>query len=144
MTYGPRKRICISFDWHNDKHYRNLLTAFANHPNNPIEFDDLTPGAIDTNDVARVKGVLTTRIKAATHTLVIIGQHANDRHKDGILIGTRNWIWWEIEQSKIAGNKLVAVKISSSNSTPDPLYNANTAWANSYKQDEILKAINAS
>jgi hypothetical protein len=24
---GARKKICISFDWHNDRDYRNLLSA---------------------------------------------------------------------------------------------------------------------
>jgi len=142
--WGFRKKVCISFDWHNDRHYRYLLGAFANNASNPIDFEDLTPGSIDTNDVSRVKGVLTTRIRASTHTLVIVGNHANDRHVDSVAIGTRNWIWWEIEQSKLANNKIIAVKIDRSNLVPDPLYSANASWALSYTQAAILAAINNS
>lgn len=123
--FQTSKRICISFDWHNDRHYRHLLTAFSSNPNNLIQFEDLTPGSIDTNDVGRVKAVITGRIRAATHTLVIVGQHANDTHRDSALIGARNWIWWEIEQSKAEGNKIIAVKINSTNPTPNPLYGCN-------------------
>jgi hypothetical protein len=139
---SSRKKICISFDWHNDRNYRYLLNALRANPNNPIDFEDLTPEAIDTNDVSRVKAVLTTKIRAATHTLVLIGANANDLHPDREAIGKRNWIWWEIEQSKAEGNALIAVKLDRSNPTPDPLYNSGAKWAMSYTVDAILKAIN--
>jgi hypothetical protein len=139
---SAKKRICISFDWHHDRDYRNLLSAWLADPKNPVDFHDLTPGAIDTDDVARVKGVLTTQIRAATHTLVLIGAHANDFHADRAKIGARNWIWWEIEKSKEERNGLIAVKITSTNDTPEPLKSAGASWAMSFTRDEILKAIN--
>lgn len=138
------KEICISFDWHNDRNYRQMLSAWIANPKIPFSFQDLTPGAIDTDDVSRVKAVLTTKIRTATHTLVLIGSNANTPHKDRIEIGSRNWIWWEIEQSKAESNRLIAVKISSSNTTPDPLYNSGATWAMSFTQDAILQAINES
>lgn len=140
--FRKTKKICISFDWHNDSKYRNMLSAWLANPKNPVNFIDLTPGAIDTNDVSRVKSVLTTRIREATHTLVLVGEHANDYHKDWMKIGERNWIWWEIEQSKAKGNGLIAVKIKSTNPTPDPLKNAGASRAMSFTQGAILKAIN--
>ncbi len=139
---STKKRIVISFDWHNDSRYRNMLAAWIANPEFNVDFEDLTPGAIDTDDIGRVKAVLTTKIRAATHTLVLIGEHANDKHKDSVKIGTQNWIWWEIEQSKAEGKGLIAVKIKSTNPTPDPLYNSGATWAMSFTQDEILKAIN--
>lgn len=143
--YTPsKKKICISFDWHNDRNYRNLLSAWLANPKNPIDFHDLTPGAIDTNDVGRVKAVLTTQIRAATHTLVLLGAYANTTHKDSAKIGTRNWIWWEIEQTKAERKRLIAVKIESDHPTPDPLYNSGAKWAMSFTQDAIIKAINES
>ena len=135
------KRICISFDWHNDARYRNMLAAWLANPSNPVDFEDLTPGAIDTDDVAAVKRVLTARIRAATHTLVIVGAHVNDRHADWSKIGDHNWIWWEINQSKDEGNRLIAVKLSSSYESPEPLKNSGAKWAMSFSQDGILKAI---
>jgi hypothetical protein len=142
MYKSLKKKVCISFDWHNDRDYRYLMSAWIANPNNIIDFDDLTPGAIDTNDISRVKGVLTTQIRAATHTLVLIGAQANTKHSDSDKIGTRNWIWWEIEQSKAEGNKLIAVKLKSDNPTPDPLLNSGAKWAMSFTQDAVFKAIN--
>lgn len=144
MYKSSKKKICISFDWHNDRNYRHMMSAWIANPNNLIDFLDLTPGAIDTNDVARVKGVLTTQIRDATHTLVLVGAHANTTHKDTAKIGVRNWIWWEIEQSKTEGNGLIAVKLKSDNPTPDPLLNSGAKWAMSFTQDAIFKAINES
>lgn len=135
------KKICISFDWHNDRSYRHLLSAWSANAKNPVDFVDLTPGAIATDDVARVKGVLTTQIRAATHTLIIIGEHANDYHTDSAKIGERNWIWWEIAKSKEEKKGLIAVKIKSTYDTPDPLYGAGASWAMSFTQDEIVKAL---
>ncbi len=141
---SAKKKICISFDWHHDRTYRNLLSAWLANPQNPLDFQDLTPGAIDTDDVSRVKGVLTTQIRASTHTLVIIGAYANTVHKDSLKIGSRNWIWWEIEQSKVEGNRLIAVKINSENEVPHPLYNSGATWAMSFTQHAIIKAIHES
>lgn len=140
-TSRTKKKICISFDWHNDRNYRNMLSAWLANPNNPVDFHDLTPGEIDTNDVGRVKAVLTSQIRSATHTLALIGSHSNTTHSDSAKIGTRNWIWWEIEQSKTEGNSLIVVKLKSDNPTPDPLYGSGATWAMSFTQDAILKAI---
>ncbi len=139
---SARKRIFISFDYDHDWNYRYLLNALKENPQSPIDFEDLTPSEIDTNDVGRVKAVLTTKIRNSTHTLVIIGEYANAKHKDSEKIGTRNWQWWEIEKSKAEGKGLIAVKIKSTNPTPDPLYNAGATWAMSYTVPGILKAIN--
>lgn len=144
MYTFPKKKICISFDWHNDRHYRYLLSAWISNPRNPVEFMDLTPGEIDTSDIGRVKAVLTTKIRQATHTLVLVGAYANTRHEDAIEIGLRNWIWWEIEKSKAEQNRLIAVKIKSVNPTPDPLHNSNAKWAMSFTEAAIIKAINES
>jgi hypothetical protein len=138
------KKICISFDWHNDRNYRNMMSAWIVNPNNTIDFTDLTPTAIDTDSVSRVKAVLTTRIRAATHTLILVGEYANTTHRDSAEIGSRNWIWWEIEQSKTEGNKLIAVKLKTTNAPPDPLLNSGAKWAMSFTEAAIFKAINES
>ncbi len=136
---GSLKSVFISFDWDHDKAYRNLLSAFNKNPANDIQFQDSTPGAIDTDDVGRVKAVLTTKIREATHTLVLIGKYANTPHHDSAEIGSRNWQWWEIEQS-VAETKLIGVKLFSENATPTPLLNAGAKLA-SYSVDSIAKAI---
>lgn len=136
------KKICISFDWHNDVRYRSMLSAWIANPKMVFDFEDLTPGEIDSNDVGRVKAVLTTKIRAATHTLVLVGSEACKRHKDSAAIGELNWIWWEIEKSKAEKKGLIAVKLDSKNPTPEPLLNAGAKWALSFSLDGILKAIN--
>ncbi len=137
-----RKRIFISFDYDHDKNYRYLLTALKENTSSPIDFDDTTPDEIDTNDIGRVKAVLTTKIRNSTHTLVIVGKHANAPHKDSAKIGTRNWQWWEIEQSKADRKGLIGVKIERANDSPTPLLNAGASWAGSFNIEAILKAIN--
>lgn len=139
---ASRKKICISFDWHIDRHYRHLLSAWIENPKFPVDFEDLTPGAINTDDVGVVKGVLTRKIRASTHILVLVGEHANSLHKDWMKIGERNWIWWEIQQAKAEGKGLIAVKLESTNPTPDPLYGSGAKWAMKFEEDAILKALN--
>ena len=41
-----KKRICICFDYENDKNYRYLLTALSENSRSDISFEDLTPGEI--------------------------------------------------------------------------------------------------
>ena len=137
-----RKRVFISFDYDQDRNYRYLLAALKANPRSPIDFDDLTPGQVKTTNPSRVKAVLTTRIRRATHTLVIIGPCINAYHPDSAKIGTRNWQWWEIEKSKAEGNGLIAVKIEPEYPTPDPLVGADATWVLSFEVDAILKALN--
>lgn len=137
------KRIFISFDWHHDRHYRYLLSALAENPRFLIDFDDETPSEIQSNDIGRVKAVLTQKIRNATHSLIVVGEYANSLHPDRAEIGERNWQWWEIKKSIAEGKKLVVVKIKSTNPTPDPLYSANAKWVYSFNVDDIQNAIDA-
>ena len=133
------KRICIGFDWQNDWGSRHLLGTWVATRKFPATFTDLSAGQLNDN-VAKVKERLRAQIRAATHTLVLIGEHANTRHQLSERIGTRNWIWWEIEQSNAEGNRLIAVKIKAGNPTPDPLLDADVTWATAFTREAILKA----
>lgn len=135
------KKVFISFDYDHDRQYRYLLSALKANPRSNIDFEDLTPEEIQSSDVSRIKAALTTRIRASTHTLVIVGAHANSYHRDRKAIGERNWQWWEIEKSHSENNGLIAVKISSSYTSPDPLYGKGATWAHTFKVESILKAI---
>lgn len=137
-----RKRVFISFDYDHDRTYRYLLKALAENSGSEIEFEDLTPEEIQSDDVAKVKAALTRRIRMSTHTLVIIGAHANSYHRDREKIGQRNWQWWEIEKSAEEGKKFIAVKIKPENASPDPLLGKGATWARSFTVPAILKAIN--
>jgi hypothetical protein len=137
-----KKKIFISFDYDHDRNYRYLLKALKENPQSEIDFEDLTPEEIQSDDVGRIKAALTRRIRQSTHTLVIVGAHANSYHPDREEIGERNWQWWEIEKSAEEGNGFIAVKIKSTHNPPEPLYGKGATWAKSYTVDSILKAIN--
>lgn len=137
-----KKRIFISFDFDHDRQYRYLLSALDKNTNSAVAFEDYTPSAIDTDDMGRIKAALTTKIRQSTHTLVLVGKHANAKHRNSAKIGERNWIWWEIEKSKSEGKKLIAVKLEPSFESPKPLLNAGAVWARSFNVPAIVEAIN--
>jgi len=136
-----KKKVFVSFDYENDKHYKFLLKAWDANPEFDFSFSDLSSQEINSWEVSRVKAALTSKINSATYTLVIVGADANKKHKDSDEIGYKNWLNFEIARSKQNGNKLVAVKLSSSYTSPDELLNSGASWAMSFKQDPIIKAL---
>jgi len=137
-----KKRIFISFDYENDRNYRYLLSALSANSGNDLEFIDVTPSEIQSYDIGKIKGVLTTKIRNATHTLAIVGKHANSLHPDRVQIGERNWQWWEIRKSHLEGKGLIGVKIERYYDAPDPLLNNGTKWAHSFNVNAIIQAVN--
>ena len=136
------KKVFVSFDYENDRHYKFLLEAWHANPDFSFVFADATPREIDSYNIGRVKAALTTKIKGATHTLVIVGKEANKLHKDRELIGFRNWINFEVYQSKLYGNRIAAVKLDRSYESPEELIDAGAAWAMSFTESAIIKALN--
>ena len=136
-----KKRIFISFDYEKDKIYKLLLEAWDRNSNFELSFTDNSSREIQSSDIGRVKAGLTSKINSANGTLVIVGKHCNDRHKDSKEIGYKNWQIFEIEQSKKNGNKMIAVKLDRQNEPPDELRNCDCKWAMSYNKDAILKAL---
>lgn len=133
--------VFVSFDYDNDRYYKFLLEAWHANPRFRFTFQDGTPGEINSTNVGRVKAALTTKIQAATHTLVIVGQYANTPHRHRALIGHRNWINFEIAQSKAAYNRIVAVKLDRSYESPDELVGANARWAMAFTEEAIVRAL---
>lgn len=137
-----KKKVFVSFDYDDDKNYRNLLKAWDANPEFDFYISDLTPGEIDTWDVSRIKAALTASIRNATYTLVIIGKNANKRHSKADVIGYKNWINFEIAQSKANRNRIVAVKLDREYESPSELLGANASWAMSFTKDSIINALN--
>jgi hypothetical protein len=135
-----KKKVFVSFDWHKDKHYKFLLQAWDANPDFDFVFSDHSSGEIQSDDIPTVKAALTTKVRAATHTLVIVGVDANKQHADHKAIGYRNWQNFEIAKSK-PDNKLVGVKLNSNNASPEELLGAGASWAMSFTEDNILKAL---
>lgn len=135
------KKIFISFDYENDRHYRYLLSALNQNSRFELIFDDYSAQEINSSTISVVKAGLTRKIRQADYTLVVIGKEANAYHRDRDLIGYRNWIDFEIAQSKLANNKLIAVKISSAFESPEQILGSSAKWAMSFTVDAITKAI---
>ena len=137
-----KKKVFVSFDYTNDKHYKFLLNAWDANKNLDFVFNDCSSDEINTDSVSKVKENLTKRINNTTYTLVIIGKEANKQHEDYKEIGYKNWINFEIARSKANKNKLVAVKIDATYTSPDEILNSGAKWAMSFTQDAIIKALN--
>lgn len=137
-----KKSVCISFDYTADKDYRNLLNAWNNNPNFNFNVTDKTPNEINSSDISKIKGVLTTKISDADYMLVIVGEKTNSPHPDRAKIGEKNWQIWEIEKAKELEKKIIAIKIDATNDSPDALYGYGVKWAYSFSKDAILEKLN--
>jgi len=136
-----KKKVFVSFDYENDLSYKRTLEMWNANPYFDFVFKDQSSGEIKSEDIGRVKAALTAKINSATHTLVIIGKEANKLHKDHEKIGYRNWLNFEVHQSKLNKNKLIGIKLDKSNESPEELKDSGASWAMSFTQDAILKAL---
>ena len=137
-----KKKVFVSFDYDNDKHYKALLKAWDANPDFDFYFSDLSSNEINSQSVAVVKQALSRKINEANYTLIIVGNEANKQHKDYSEIGYKNWLNYEVAKSKDHKNKLVGVKLSNTYTSPDELLGSGAKWAMSFNRDSIIKALN--
>lgn len=137
-----KKKVCISFDYTDDNHFKNLLSAWDANTNFEFSFDDLTPTEINSENYSRVKAVITQKIAAADYLLVVIGKNANKVHPRQKEIGSKNWINWEIKKAKELKKKLIAVKLNRSFESPDEIKDSGAKWSMSFTKDGIINALN--
>ena len=129
-------KVFVSYDHSEDVLHKRLLQAWDANDSFDFEFDSRGPDvAINSNDAATVKAALTTKMKTATHLLVLVGEKSNKS----------SWMTWEIDRAKQLDVKLklAAVKLAKSNVTPDGLLGAGTSWATSFERDRIVDALAA-
>jgi len=134
--------VFVSFDYENDKHYKYLLEAWHKNPRFDYVFDDGTPEEINSLNVGRVKAALTSKIKLATHILVIVGQYANQPHRHRNLIGHKNWINFEVHQAIELGKRIAVVRLDRSYEYPEELLKTQFYLADSYSEQKIIEALN--
>ncbi|MDU1414858.1 MAG: TIR domain-containing protein [Clostridium sp.] len=132
----------MSFDYTDDNHFKNLLSAWDANTNFEFSFDDLTPTEINSENYSRVKAVITQKIAAADYLLVVIGKNANKVHPRQKEIGSKNWINWEIKKAKELKKKLIAVKLNRSFESPDEIKDSGAKWSMSFTKDGIINALN--
>jgi MTH538 TIR-like domain (DUF1863) len=133
MAY--KKKVFISYDYTNDKHYKNLLLAWD--ANKLFDFsisDHSADVGINSTNAGAIKSVLSRYINEATYFLVIVGKHT---HKSP-------WVKWEIEKAVELGKRIVAVKADRENSSPNELLGVGASWAMSFTYQSIIDAIDNS
>ena len=127
-----KKRIFISYDYDEDKHYRYLLTAWDKNGEFDFEFYDSSLNvAVNSDDAAYVRSVIKPKIQRSTHLLCLVGEKASKSE----------WIAWEIDKAIDAKIKLIAVKLKSTNTTPPNLFGVGATWAMSFTFEAIKKAV---
>ena len=136
-----RPKVCISFDYENDKNSRNAIRLW--NSNNYIDFDiiDKTPNEIDTYNISRIKAGLTAKINESNILLVISGDYINAPHKDKNEIGCINWQNWECRKALELNKKIILVKLKSSNPTPKELLGENREDVNGLELEKVKNAI---
>jgi len=139
---ADRKRVFVSFDYENDKHYKYLLEAWDANDEFDFVFSDKTPDEINSENVGSIKAALRKKIREATHTLVIVGKESNKQHEDHKLIGYRNWINFEVAASIEDGNRIAAVRLEKSYSLPEEIFEGKYALVEGYTEDNIIDVLN--
>ena len=127
-----KKKIFISYDYDNDKQYKNMLLAWDKNADFDFGFNDQSADvSINSTDAAVIKRTISAKINAATYFLCLVGKSTSKS----------SWVAWEIDKAKELKKRLVAVKIDATNTTPSGLLGAGATWAMSFTFDAIKKAI---
>lgn len=127
-----KKKIFISYDCDNDRHYKNLLLAWDSNREFDFSFSDQSADvSIQSFAVVVIKRAISAKINASTYFLCLVG---TETYKS-------SWVNWEIDKAKELGKKLVVVKISRRNATPSGLLGAGASWAMSFTFNAIKNAV---
>lgn len=127
-----KPQLFISYDYDNDKHYKNILLAWDKNDEFDFAFSDHSADvSIQSTNADAIKRAISAKINSATHFLCIVGSRTS----------SSGWVTWEIDKAKELKKKLVAVKTDPDNKTPSGLLNAGASWAISFTFDAIKKAI---
>ncbi len=125
-------RIFISYDYDNDRIYKNLLLAWdKNSEFNFSFYDESVDVSVNSDAAAVIRRVISGKIRNANHFLCIVDTNTHQS----------DWVEWEIRKAIELNKKIVAVKIKSTNSTPTALFGNTRAWAMSFTFDSIQKSI---
>ncbi len=130
MAY--KKKIFVSYDYTNDKHYKNLLLAWdANRLFDFSIHDHSADVGINSTNARAIKSVLSRYINEATYFLVIVGAKTYKSE----------WVKWEIEKAVELRKRIVAVKTDRENTSPTELLGVGASWAMSFTYQSIIDAI---
>jgi len=127
------RKIFISFDYENDKHYKNLLLAWSANSDFADFYinDQSVSDPVDSDRAAPVRRVISAKISASTGLLCIVGKET----------ASSRWVKWEIEKAVELGKRIIAVKVSKDCTTPTALYGVGATWALSFNFEAIKSAV---
>jgi|GEM_PF-533914 len=141
-TVWVRKpKVFVSFDYENDRHYKLMLDAWDANKRFDFTCKSHTPSEIQSEDTGRIKAVLTTKVKEATHVIVLVGKYANQIHPDANMIGFRNWINLEVNQARLYNKKVICVMLDMDNTLPEQLKQSGAKLVRSFNEKEIIEAL---
>lgn len=126
------KKIFVSYDFDNDRNYKNTLLMWDANKQFDFSFEDTSCDcSVNSLEAAPVKRVISQKMSNSDCVLVIVGAST---HRS-------TWVAWEIEKAVELGKKVVAVKINSSYTSPSALIGIGASWAMSFEFDAIKAAI---
>ena len=127
-----KKKIFVSYDYDNDRNYKNMLLAWDKNSEFDFGFSDQSADvSIQSINAAAIKRAISAKINAATYFLCLVGKKTS----------RSSWVAWEIEKAKELRKRFIVVKISSSNTTPNGLLGTGASWAMSFTFDAIKDAV---
>ncbi len=127
-----RKRVFISYDYTNDKNYKNLLLTWDKNQDLDFSFYDMSVQvSVDSSDAAAIKRDISAKIGDSSHFLCLVGKYTYKSR----------WVDWEIKKAAELKKKIVAVQVEKNTTTPNALYGVGTSWALSFNFDVIKKAL---
>ncbi|HUI90621.1 MAG TPA: TIR domain-containing protein [Chitinivibrionales bacterium] len=127
-----KKQVFVSYDYENDRQYKNLLLAWD--ANSLFDFyigDASADVSIDSTNATAIKRAISAKINSVNYFLCIVGKNTY----------RSRWVRWEIEKASELGKKIIAVKIDRENQSPNELLNIGASWALSFTFDSIKNAI---
>jgi MTH538 TIR-like domain (DUF1863) len=136
-----KPKVFVSFDYENDRLYKQALDMWDANKRFEFTFQSHTPNEIQSFNVGRIKAVLTTKVKEATHVIVLVGKYANQVHPDTKLIGFRNWINFEVYQARFYKKKIICVMLSPNNTLPEWLLKSGATLVRSFNEKDIIEAL---
>jgi hypothetical protein len=127
-----KKKVFISYDYDEDKHYKNLLVAWDKNDMFDFTFEDhSTDVSVNSDDAAAIRRAISRKINSSPRFLCIVGE---DTRKS-------DWVKWEIDKAVELGKKIIAVKTNSANTSPSEILGVGASWAKSFTFDSIKTAI---
>jgi hypothetical protein len=128
----PKQTVFVSYDYDNDRNYKNMLLAWDKNKEFDFSFYDASVDvSVNSTDAAAISRVIAARIGSCTRFLCIVGQHTSQSA----------WVVWEINKAIELRKALIGVKIDRNYATPSPLLNAGARWAMAFTFESIKTAL---